>query len=171
VSNFSQAKLEEILQTAEIVPAVNQVNELFPQYINACWCVTFLAWTSCVQPPARTCVILEFERDYSSGLFTTRLFKFTTFGRRCYCPNCDKALTATCGYFARLSSYVYHLLLLIAIIIEYIFYFSRQGNCRASQICHARPDYVQSYRGTRCRGQVKDWRHWPSNTRRLGCKW
>lgn len=29
VSNFSQAKLEEILPTAEIVPAVNQVNRLF----------------------------------------------------------------------------------------------------------------------------------------------
>ena len=30
VSNFSEVKIEEILQTAEIVPAVNQANELFP---------------------------------------------------------------------------------------------------------------------------------------------
>ena len=34
-SNFSQVKLEEILQTAEIVPAVNQANRLFffPSFI------------------------------------------------------------------------------------------------------------------------------------------
>ena len=30
VSNFSEKKLEEILQIAEIVPAVNQANRFFP---------------------------------------------------------------------------------------------------------------------------------------------
>ena len=37
VSNCSEVKLEEILQTAEIVPAVNQANRNFShQYMNAC---------------------------------------------------------------------------------------------------------------------------------------
>jgi hypothetical protein len=37
-SNFSVLKLEEILQTAEIVPAVNQASrlEIPHQYMNAC---------------------------------------------------------------------------------------------------------------------------------------
>ena len=36
-SNFSRVKLEEILQTAEIVPAVNQANKSFlQQYMRAC---------------------------------------------------------------------------------------------------------------------------------------
>jgi glycerol 2-dehydrogenase (NADP+) len=35
-SNFSEVKLKEILQTAEIVPAVNQVNRFFPINLNIC---------------------------------------------------------------------------------------------------------------------------------------
>jgi glycerol 2-dehydrogenase (NADP+) len=37
-SNFSEVKLEEILQTAEIVPAVNQANMFFPNNICVLMC-------------------------------------------------------------------------------------------------------------------------------------
>ena len=51
--------------------------------------------------------ILESERNHSSSLFTTRLFKISTSDRRSRCSNCDKAFIATCRYFTWLSSYVF----------------------------------------------------------------
>lgn len=83
VSNFSQAKLEEILPTAEVIPAVDQVSRFVPLH---CALITvyvyMLAGTPRLQPATQPCCILEIKGYRSSSLLSIRIHQFPSFDGR-----------------------------------------------------------------------------------------
>lgn len=104
ISNFSVKKIEEILPSAEVIPAVNQVRKRSPHNIHS------LKWNEAgiapLQPSTWVACILPFQRNSTASIFTSGFYELAAAQRWRRAKDCTEAQFAAFRCSTRLAWYV-----------------------------------------------------------------